>query len=157
MVNKRFESLKAFSDIVDAMVGGLKREWVNVRMYSFGHAHESICYGCAATNTLCQLMGEPFHADNISSAQSRADQFNYQITRGELNLFEYAIDSLRQGELYQALHNLNQISYLFSFKMPELKDIRPPFHLPVLGGGDNWRGYLHIYEEYKDWLKLKGL
>src|SRR5688572_6813562 len=104
-MNKRFEQLKSFSDIVDAMIRGLKKEWVPVNMNTFGDMHvdrfsnRTICWGCAATNTLCELMGNAFNPNNLSSLKSRADEFNFDIESGELNVFEWAIDELRKGHI----------------------------------------------------------
>lgn len=58
---------------------------------------KEICFGCAATNTICKIAGKPFTIDNIKGVDSRADFLNtsYNFLRN----FEFAIDSLRKGQI----------------------------------------------------------
>jgi len=151
-MNKRFKSLKSVSDIVDTMIKGLKREWVTIDMTSFGYSEKGICFGCAATNTLCELMKESFYDSEI---YSREGKFGYGITSHELELFEGAIDDLRRGEVEDFLCNLQKISHLFRFEIPTLGQIGHK-ELPIMTT-DTWKEDIISYEAYRDYLISKNL
>ena len=92
---KKVKSMKG-SEIIRAMLRGLAKEHVRVRMCSFGEFHNGICFGCAATNTVCEISGIVFTPMTIDvlrhGAALNADpEFVYG--------FEGAIDSLRNGWL----------------------------------------------------------
>lgn len=154
-MNERFKYMTGISDIVDAMVKGLQREWVEVNMMTFGHSRGGVCFGCAATNTLCQIMGEPFTLEDIDD-EGRARKFNYNIAFIDFSNFETSIDQLRRGNTSDFLGLLRRCEHLFSFRLPSHKDIDPPFELPALSSG-SWKEGLRWYEKYRDWLKEKGL
>jgi len=151
-MNKRFKSLKSVSDIVDTMIKGLKREWVMIDMTSFGHSKNGICFGCAATNTLCELMQESFYDSEI---EYRVDKFGDGIASHELELFEGAIDELRRGDIEEFLFNLGKISHLFSFELPTLGQIGHK-ELPIITT-DTWKVEIISYEAYRDYLISKNL
>lgn len=164
-VNYRFKDLKSFSDIVDTMIRGLKRQWVEVEMGSYGNfkrkmegfwifkKEKKVCFGCAATNTICELMQEPFTPETITA---RTGQFNYGIKPSELGKFEHAIDYLRNGKIYWAHYSLQHIEHLFSFPLPSAADLESSFPLPELNN-HNWKKNLKAYETYRDELRAKGL
>jgi hypothetical protein len=58
---------------------------------------EITCFGCAATNTICKISGIIFNDSNIYNGERRAKALNASYTF--LTNFEYAIDSLRKGNL----------------------------------------------------------
>jgi len=155
-MNKRFEKLKGISDIVDTMIRGLKKEWVKVDMKSFGTVVDDVCFGCAATNTLCELMQEQFTNTQISSPLTRYSKFNGGITEDELVSFEGAIDHLRLGNIQSFLNRLIDVGHLFNFEIPEYYETAPDTDLPVLRT-DDWKENLHFYEEYRDFLITEGL
>ena len=57
-----------------------------------------ICYGCAATNTICKIAGKKFDASNIESSYDKAKLINSDVQF--LTVFEKAIDALRRGDIY---------------------------------------------------------
>jgi hypothetical protein len=51
-------------ELIMAMVNGLEKEWVAVSMNTYGMlASDGICYGCAATNAICEIIGAPTTPD----------------------------------------------------------------------------------------------
>ena len=101
-IDKKVKTLTA-SDIIRIMVKSLRKPWVQVDMSSWGgwgrdNKNKIICYGCAATNTLCELLGEAIPNSHIYSSFHRA-QFA-QVRRWWLDTFEVAINRLRVGDLH---------------------------------------------------------
>jgi len=152
-MENKLRQLKSVSDIVDTMIKGLKKEWVNVDMNTFGTVESGLCFGCAATNTLCELIQEPF-TKNDMNLSGRSEKLG--IGNVDIEFFEAAIDSLRRGNTLDFLGYLNHIDYLFSFKLPYHYDIEYNQELPELST-DNYKENLHEYESYRDFLIAKGL
>lgn len=90
------------ADIINAMCDGLEREWVRVCMISFGSSTNGVCYGCAATNTICQIVGRSFDKHEIEWRKKRKDAIKCDY--GFLEKFERSIDALRSGEI--GIYNL---------------------------------------------------
>jgi hypothetical protein len=123
-------------------------------MYDYvGKSNRRVCFGCAATNTLCELMKKPFRPDNIAD---RTEVFNYDIEFGELRNFERAINSLRMGYVAETLRLLAPIEGLFSFSLPKTKDVMPTEDLPILVT-ETYKERLPAYKKYVKWLRKKGL
>lgn len=109
---EKIKTLKP-SEIIMAMVNGLKKKHIKIDMNTFGKIKERsiigislkpICYGCAATNTLIELNGK----FDISLVKY------YELNRF-LQRFETAIDYLRLG--YLAFCN----EKLLELKLPQIK------------------------------------
>lgn len=97
--------------IVQAMVNGLKAKHVLVCMGSFGYRDtEGICYGCAATNTLCELAETKFTAEVIASTGKLASAVGSDYE--SVAFFETAIDALRKGQINIANSWLNKIGIM---------------------------------------------
>jgi len=129
-----FSKLNSVSDIIQAMVDGVRKEWVKIDMNSFGMVKEKnilfdlitikrTCYGCAATNTLCQLMGESFTPKEIGYREDRLIKINHGIRYNELYNFENAIDFLRCNQICSFIEELNKIKNSFSFEIPSIKEV----------------------------------
>ena len=86
------ETVRAMSmkEIIMAMVNGLRNPHVKVVMSSFGHMKDGICFGCAATNTVCEITGKTYDEGVIEYATDRAKFMN--CTYIFLHKFESAID-----------------------------------------------------------------
>lgn len=83
------------SGIIMAMVNGLKSRHVKVDMNTYGQTDKSgVCFGCAATNTICELTGIVFSEENIGDFD-RSEYLN--ISLDLLSDFEEMIDDLRRG------------------------------------------------------------
>jgi len=85
-----------------AMVRGLQNPVTKIDMGTFGtvknKGKEKVCFGCAATNTLCEI--GKFTTKDIFKIQNfnGADSFSNNIKEKEfLKVFEDAIDDLRRG------------------------------------------------------------
>lgn len=167
MKNERFKNINKVSDIVDLMIKGLKKEWVHVDMTSFGGVCGDMCYGCAATNALCELMQEPFSKKYI--AEERHTQFNFGVSRVEIMYFEQAIDYLRRGYINLFICDINKVSNMTGIHIsPKDEVIMMSYlkkgifssirkrQLPVLGT-INFKNDLIHYEKFRDWLRKKGL
>lgn len=95
-------------EIIMAMVDALTHPpIINIEMGTFGsceikrkkflgitYKKEYTCFGCAATNTICQISGVVFVNDKIDSLYDRAQSINCRDA-AFLKVFENAIDSLR--------------------------------------------------------------
>ena len=138
-------------EIVQAMIDGLKKPWVKVNMCSFGDFQiekkwfglisREVCYGCAATNTICEIAGITFTPENIWSTGHRADAVN--ATYDFMNGFECAIDYFRMGDII----NTNKM-----FKYLDLPTFPiPSKSLPCLNT-ENYLIELVHYQKYCDGL-----
>lgn len=83
------------SEIIMAMVRGLRRKWVRINFAKFGELKRGICFGCAATNTICEIMQQAFPPGFIEYRGSRAYflKTDYEF----LDRFEGSINILRWG------------------------------------------------------------
>ena len=95
------------AEIIMAMVKGLEKPVVNVNMEYFGAVREEktffgffkkkVCYGCAATNTICTISGVNLNQKNIFSLSRRANAVKSDVDF--LRGFERAINCLRLGSV----------------------------------------------------------
>jgi len=116
-------------EIIMAMVKGLEKPQTLIDMGTYGATRvrdqKIVCYGCAATNTVCQISGVKFTPKNIdyTGDRARAIKSSYDF----LTNFERAIDELRKGNIeqynflairgkFQQIHNSTNI------KLPRLND-----------------------------------
>lgn len=127
-------------EILLAMINGLKKEHVKIDMNTFGSKKEGICYGCAATNAVCEISSIDFKELPERSIESIIDQAKFIKTDPEfLAQFEYAIDDLRAGDIDR--YNSRAIYHGFAQIInPENKE------LPYLDT-DNWKERIIAYEE----------
>lgn len=88
------------SEIILAMVSGLKKRHVAIDMSTLGFwdARSNICYGCAATNAICEISGKTFAGHNINTANFRAGFIG--CSTDFIVDFELAIDNLRLGDIF---------------------------------------------------------
>lgn len=98
-----------------AMVNGLRKKHVNIDMGSFGKIVDDQCFGCAATNAICEISGMTFDAGNIKVRLKRAEAVGTR--ENFLDYFEMAIDALRLGnvEEYNYWANLGQFAKVTDF------------------------------------------
>jgi hypothetical protein len=82
-------------EIIMAMVNGLRKQNVIIKMSTYGHYDFGYCYGCAATNTICEISGIKFNGSEIDNPVSRAKHIKTNPIF--LDNFEAAIDQLREG------------------------------------------------------------
>lgn len=166
-----FNKINSYSDIVQAMVDGVRKEWVKIDMGTFGDFRieksffglikKKVCYGCAATNTLCQLMGESFSPQNVGDTKLRVGKVNYGITYEDLREFENAVDHLRSGQIWESLHYLAYIENQLEFspldiakKVIEVAEELPE-RLPNMTSRNEFQ--LRAYEVFAERLRAKGL
>jgi hypothetical protein len=84
-------------EIIMNMVEALQDPILKVAMNTFGDAADGICYGCAATNSICRIAGVVFTEGNIERTRHRAKFIG--SSEDFLSDFEDAIDSLRRGHV----------------------------------------------------------
>lgn len=85
----------SFKQIVKAMVAGLRNRHTSINMETYGTAIDGVCWGCAATNTICEIAQTKIPADMISYVGDRA--IFLRAEHDFLIRFENAIDHLRTG------------------------------------------------------------
>ena len=94
-------------EIILSMVEGLRKPAVKINMNSYGTVMEEpsffglfkrdVCYGCAATNTICKIANIKLSSDLISTTSGRA--LAADSSTSFLSSFENAIDALRLGDI----------------------------------------------------------
>ena len=105
---EKVQSMTA-KEIIMAMVESLQNPLIKVDMGSFGYSKvvekkflfipykKKVCFGCAATNTICKISGKTFDSNSIREIEKRAE---FQDTDPEfLKHFEIAIDYLRSSRI----------------------------------------------------------
>jgi len=143
-------------DVVLAMVKGLKEQHVRVDMETFGKIKEGICYGCAATNTICEITNKTLSDDDLSLSDH--DQFGYigmcakeRIFSSDFHCideFECAVDQLRLGKIDTYNFYITKLD-LRNLILPELG--LHERQLPSLRD-DNWKRGLQEYIDYANSL-----
>lgn len=110
---KKVKSMSAH-DIIMAMVEGLRQPRTEIDMGTFGDMEDGICYGCAATNAILNIMEvkEDEIKDYIYGCESFADK------PSEVCMFESAIDCLRQGNVYQYNRYAMNVGFALIATMP---------------------------------------
>lgn len=98
-------------EIILAMTASLKRPpRIRINMDTYGEVGrhwtslflKPVCFGCAATNTICQIGDVTFTPENIGTTWKRAEAVGLTTSedRSFLKYFEGAINSLRLGDIY---------------------------------------------------------
>ena len=118
------EIVKAMTakEIVMAMVQGLRNEHVKIKMESFGDYNITTkkCFGCAATNIICEISSKVFTSDNILTTEQRAQFIESDIHF--LCFFEAAINNLRRGEFSE----YNQFAEIIGIALIGCEDYSAP-------------------------------
>lgn len=94
-LEEKIKSMSA-SEIIMAMVKGLRHKWVAVDMGTFGRRGLFQCFGCAATNAVCEIYGARIPRRFIKSDSHAAF---FKCSEKFLDAFENAIDALRQNDI----------------------------------------------------------
>jgi len=99
---KRVIQKMTAKEIIMAMVEGLRNPTTEINMNTYGTSVKGICYGCAATNTICSIANIK-HNELLKVFESNRTQSMNIAFKGEnfrfINSFESAIDDLRQGDI----------------------------------------------------------
>jgi hypothetical protein len=142
---------------VDAMIKGLyrqsKRSDFKIDMATFGFysGTRKKCFGCAATCTIQQIGNVNFKDDQIHEAFK-----NLNVSNGDLQRFENAIDTFRTGyAMYVPLYNMQPL--LHYFKLTRKKKLcaeisKKSKHLLKLDTF-NWRTRIPEYRKFCKYLK----
>ncbi len=133
---EKVQSMTA-KEIILAMVASLKRPpIVNIDMNTYGDARQKrflgipygkeVCFGCAATNTVCQIAGKKFTTYYINSPVTRASflETDWRF----LDAFESAINQLRLGDIgsynrYANSYKFALINLPFNMGLPKLTNL----------------------------------
>ncbi|MCC6818621.1 MAG: hypothetical protein IT245_07010 [Bacteroidia bacterium] len=94
---QEFMQTAKLSDYIDLMVKALENPKIKISMMTYGKSYNGICFGCAATNALCEFSGKIFDETNIDQRTERAQFLGYDVM--DVRDFERIIDSLRQGDI----------------------------------------------------------
>ena len=142
------------STALQAMIDGLKfqsqRKDFRIDMSTFGDFSDSgdkenpVCFGCAATCTIQQLLGVNFTDLRIESLKERS-----RLTirnSDDLDRFEDAIDNARMGDLIPIF------DYMGNLDSHELID-----DSQWILNTDDWQEQMPLVQDFVDMLKLKGL
>ncbi len=147
---KKVQAMKA-SEIVQAMIDGLKKEWVEVNMGSYGHTERGICYGCAATNTICQITKHKFTPAEMNDFYNLKGKKNY--INSFLSNFESSVNALRTGNI----NYFNDCAQTIDIKPIPLSLLKKAkLELPYLNT-NSYKIKISKYQELADLLRKKGL
>jgi hypothetical protein len=124
-----------FKEVVAAMVSGLEAQHVIVDMDTFGYYQLDTCYGCAATNAICEISGSKFVGEEVDVIWSRAKFINCDYPF--LYSFEHDIDDIRLPIIEFSLRVVSQ---------PTTQQVKVINSLPPLRNG-NWRKDLHKWKQ----------
>lgn len=104
-------------EIIMSMVDGLATPWTEICMATYGEIYGDVCYGCAATNAICQIKGELI--DLTYKAESGINN-RYLISDDDsfVEYFERAINHLRKGNIrmYNAFADVGQFAKISNTK-----------------------------------------
>ena len=102
-------------EIIMAMVEGLENPVTKMDMSTFGYVLKGVCYGCAATNTICKIAGfdEEKTAKTLKSLLT-GFRNSYLGDYEFVQSFEFAIDLLRLANIEQCNH------YLKNIRLPQI-------------------------------------
>ena len=143
MQNKIFESkTKALTakEIILSMCDGLENAPHRVEMNTFGKVKYGVCFGCAATATICRIGGYTQRDLLLSSGRFSGTIDRKKLTGGDLvHKFEDAIEELRTGDV----EGYNWYARAWGFAQIHLPE---GFELPYLYT-HNWREGLPKYRE----------
>jgi hypothetical protein len=135
------------SEIIFTMIDGLENPVTEINMSTFGAVNNGICFGCAATNTICKI-GE-YDLKDLSSFDKT---FYYKDINSKENLFldsfESAINTLRQGDINHSNKYFNNIG------LSEI-ETNENIKLPVLYT-DNYLQNLEPYRQLAKYNKSIG-
>ncbi len=117
------------SEAIQAMIDGLEasKKWKNfeLNMGTFGEAGKSmdLCFGCAATCTVFNMVGKIPVVGAIEQTKIRSKFLN--IDYDDLNTFESAIDDVRRGdfrELFEYFGIHYKYARMFSTRITLFED-----------------------------------
>ena len=128
-------------EIILAMIRGLREPHVKVNMDTFGAHDEGVCFGCAATNTICEIAGKTFDAAHIKYLPERAGFI--ECSTVFLDEFENAIDHLRNIRI-QGYND-----YAIRLKIPQMRSLY--VRLPILTDYYT-QADLDLWEDYANTL-----
>ena len=130
-----------FAQILRAMVDGLKAEHVRVQMDAFGIDINGVCFGCAATNAICQISRHVFTLLEIELLQNRAEALlcDYYF----LDMFEEALDCLRKNDFSKI--GYDYYSFFCGIEQPIEEEVRIMQPLPPMTN-KNWRRVLPLWD-----------
>jgi hypothetical protein len=83
---------------IDMGTFGRVRTFPKYKFLGIGFGKKEICFGCAATNTVCKIADKKFDTNNIEGCIARAEFINSDPYF--LSCFENAIDGLRTGSIH---------------------------------------------------------
>ena len=170
-MNKLDEFLSSrhkLSEIVDLMVKGLEKEWVRVDFSTYGAIREDendelLCFGCAATNTICEIKQVAFNT-KVGSFDYIADRYSTTRNHIKLDQFEGAIDELRHGSGYienaiLELVDLCLLEYSEHYRSPSsVSSLLAAFPGELAYLNDfSYKEELGQYRDFVNYLKEKGL
>jgi len=129
---EKVQSMTA-SEIIMAMVESLRNPYVVIDMDTYGETDiYGICYGCAATNTICHIQNVTPLEVQMNMMEDRIKAYN--IPSEELNFmdfFETAIDDLRCGTIRYYNYFAHEIGIAtIDLTKDEMKDLK--IELPML-------------------------
>ncbi len=144
LFEKKVRRMKV-SEIVQSMIAGLKKRHVKIQMNSFGYVQDGVCYGCAATNSICEIMDHRMTPDEMGLLYGKGVHSEYPFLWG----FELAINGLRKGNIQLYNSNAEEVGIK---KIPE---IFIDEYLPYLNSNYT-SSDLSIYQKFADKLKSAG-
>lgn len=117
-----FNKHTSIAHVIENAVNGWKNEHVLRDIDTYGSFLRGTCYGCMATNALCELSGITFYDSAIIDINSRAKFL--EESSSVVTLYEDAIDYLRKGKYYKFLCRVDSIKNYLGFKLDIHKEYK---------------------------------
>lgn len=134
-------------EVVLVMIAGLEKEHVKIDMATFGEVRDGVCFGCAATNAICEIANIKIEYVLERQAEEGFEGY-FKSIRAKAQIvdyFESAINSLRFGDIGR--YN----SRLAILDMDNLYLPFPKINLPPLNT-DDYKNNLGAYKLYAESL-----
>ena len=114
MINNFEEKVQSMTakEIIMAMVQSLRNPLTKIDMGTFGNVKGGVCYGCAATNFICnvgKITLEEFIL--VEPDESMMGFANNKYDMEFLSAFEESIDRLRVGSIYSYNYYARKYGY----------------------------------------------
>lgn len=156
MINK----IDKFSTFVQLMIDGLQKRWVRLDMASYGYYDKPdgdgdyVCFGCAATNALCELKGESMSIHDVYTENDRGRFAG--ISLDHIGSLEMAWNALRMGYVESCLGYLTRIPNL-PFEVPTMEKLQGTSYCVPHLTTDYTPQDLMAYQAWANQLRERGL
>lgn len=164
------KKIESFSHFIQLMIDGLKKPWVEVDMGTYGEKRGKICYGCAATNALCELnqcgYNQYMSFNKLLAPEKKLEEAWDELRRGYDRVYKglgrrgrgYIHNHGYCNNIKSCLKSLKSIEQYLGFTVPEYSQVTSKKVYKLLRlESRNYLQRLGAYQSYANELRSKGL